>query len=70
LLAEIECRISSRDNVMEITLDVNSLNNLNWIYQNTRVLEREDQQDGAVRLKLRANPDLVSELEGMDDNRP
>jgi GTP-binding protein HflX len=67
LLSEIENRISSRDNVLEITLDVNSLSNLNWIYKNTRVLEREDQEDGAVRLKLRANPDLISELKGMDN---
>jgi GTP-binding protein HflX len=67
LLGEIENRISSRDNVLEITLDVNSLSNLNWIYKNTRVLERKDQEDGAVRLKLRASPDLLSELKGMDN---
>ena len=69
LLGEIENRISSRDNVLEITLDVNSLSNLNWIYKNTRVLERKDQEDGAVRLKLRASPDLISELKGMDNAR-
>ena len=66
LLSEIESRISSRDNVLEITLDVNSLGNLNWVYKHTRVLEREDREDGAVRLKLRANPDLVSEIMGMN----
>ncbi len=67
LLKEIEKRISSRDDVMEITLGVNSLGKLNWVYENTRVLEREDMEDGAVRLKLRANPDLFQEI-GMLDN--
>ena len=66
LLGEIENRISSRDNVLEITLDVMSMGKLNWVYENTRVLEREDKEDGAVRLKLRANPDVISELKGID----
>ncbi|MCP4184693.1 MAG: GTPase HflX, partial [Hyphomicrobiales bacterium] len=69
LLGEIENRISSRDNVLEITLDVNSMGNLDWIYKNTRVLARQDEENGTVRLKLRANPDLVSELKGMDSER-
>ncbi len=67
LLKEIEKRISSRDDVIEITLGVNSLGKLNWVYKNTRVLEREDREDGAVRLKLRANPDLFQEI-GLLDN--
>jgi len=66
LLSEIESRISSRDKVMEITLDVKSMGKLDWVYKNTRVLVRDDKEDGTVHLKLRANPDLIDELKGMD----
>ncbi len=56
LLEEIEERISGELGVIEVTLGVETLNKLNWVYENTTVLDRVDNEDGSVRLKLRVSP--------------
>ncbi len=62
LLAEIERRITVGEGVADITLGISALGRLNWVYENTYVLERKDNEDGSVSLKLRYNPKLASDV--------
>ncbi len=65
LLAEIEQRISGGRGLMEITLGLDMLSKLNWVYNNTNVLAREDLEDGSVKLRIRASPALVDEVKAL-----
>jgi len=58
LLALIEEKISGSENVIEFDLPLSAMGNLNWIYENTHVIERQDQPDGSVRLKVRTTENL------------
>ncbi len=64
LLELVEARIAGSDNVLEIDLPVESMRHLNWIYQNTHIIERSDQIDGSLKLKLRASPAVRDALQG------
>ena len=64
LLDVIEERLSGPDNVVEINLPLSSMGQLAWIYENTHVIERTDREDGSLWLKIRATPDIRSELFG------
>ena len=68
LLAQIEKRISGSKGLLEITLPVERLAKLNWLYENTTVLERIDNEDGSVWLKVRANPALIDEVVALGGN--
>ncbi len=65
LLKEVEKRISGGKGLLEITLPLERLAKLNWLYENTTVLEREDNEDGSVWLKVRATPALIDEVKGL-----
>ena len=65
LLEQVEKRISGGKGLLEITLPVERLAKLNWLYENTTVLEREDKDDGSVWLKVRATPALVDQVKGL-----
>lgn len=62
LLELIESRIAGSDNVLEFLLPLSSMGQLNWIYDNTHVIERSDQEDGSVRMKVRASKDVKDAL--------
>jgi GTP-binding protein HflX len=60
----IEEHIAGGDNVLDVQLPIQSMGNLNWIYENTHVIEREDKEDGSLALKVRVSPQLKSDLLG------
>ena len=62
LLELIESRLAGSDNVLEFQLPLSSMGQLTWIYDNTHVIERTDEEDGSVRMKVRATPDVKSAL--------
>ncbi|MEE9313102.1 MAG: GTPase HflX [Rhizobiaceae bacterium] len=64
LLELIEERIAGSDNVMEFTLPLKAMGNLNWIYENTHVIERTDQEDGTLLMKVRVSPTVKEQLMG------
>ena len=66
LCDEIERRISNGEGVAEIVLDISALGKLNWIYENTHMLERRDNEDGSVWLKMRADPKLITQIKSLD----
>lgn len=53
LLKVIEQRIGSGSQEMEIHLGVGDLNRLGWVYSNSEVLDRRDEDDGSITLKVR-----------------
>jgi len=55
LLARIESEISDVEDVVDVTLPIEALANLSWIYENTHVIGRKDLDDGSVQFQLRAN---------------
>lgn len=60
----IEERIAGSDNVLDVELAVRAMGNLNWVYENTHVIERRDREDGSVALKVRVSPQLRGDLLG------
>ncbi len=62
LLKLIETRISGSKNVLEIILPVEKMGRLSWIYNHAHVIDRKDQEDGSIWLKLRAQPASRNEL--------
>ena len=65
LLELIEDRVSKSDLVTEFQLPLALMGKLSWIYQNTHVIERRDQEDESLLLKVRANPDITEDLLGI-----
>ena len=63
LLELIETHIVGSDNVFEFNLPLPSMGQLPWIYDNTHVIERTDQEDGSILMKVRASPDVKSALQ-------
>ena len=62
LLKKIESIISDSDSVIDITLPIDKLGRLPWIYKNAHVIERKDLETGAIFMKLRAGREVRSEL--------
>jgi GTP-binding protein HflX len=60
LLAIIEARIGSSAQEMEIHLGLADMNRLGWVYSNSDVLDRRDEEDGSVTLKVRVQPAAVN----------
>ena len=55
LLARIEDRLANAAEVFEIRLPTGEGAGLAWCYANTEVLARDDEEDGSVHLRLRAD---------------
>ena len=64
LLELIEDRIAGSDNVLDITLPVEKMGNLNWIYENTHIIDRNDNDDGSLSMRVRVSPALREQLLG------
>jgi GTP-binding protein HflX len=62
LLAKVESIIADSDSVIEITLPIDKLGRLPWIYKNTHVIERSDLETGDIFMKLRAGREVRTEL--------
>ena len=62
LLAKIEGIIADSDSVIDITLPIDKLGRLPWIYKNAHVIERQDLETGAILMKLRAGREVRKEL--------
>ena len=62
LLERIEVRIAGSQDVVEILVPLEALGRLPWIYKNTHVIERNDNGDGSVQMKVRAPTKVRKEL--------
>ena len=65
LLKEIAARTGADENPLTVTIRPADLGRLPWIYQNSQVLAREDMEDGAVCLTLRAAGAVREKLEAI-----
>jgi GTPase len=57
LLDEIENRVSTGRAELDVALDAADGEGLHWLYEHTEVLDRADQEDGSLRLRVRVPPD-------------
>lgn len=62
LLNRVEGIIADSDSVIEITLPLDKLGRLPWIYKNAHVIERKDLETGDVFMKIRAGREVRKEL--------
>jgi GTPase len=63
LLAAIETKLTGIAQEFECLVDVQYLGKLDWIYRNSVVLERIDNEDGTVSLKIRTSKQTQMEIE-------
>lgn len=64
LLQVVEKFISGNEGLADITLTLEKLKNLPYIYENGHVIDREDNKDGSVSLKVRAPLHIVDKIKG------
>ncbi len=63
LLAEIERRISARDEVIELTLPPSSGKLAHWLHENAEVIDRQTDETGATHYKVRVSAERKAQLE-------
>ncbi|MGI9356076.1 MAG: GTPase HflX [Rhizobiaceae bacterium] len=63
LLPAVENRVAGSHALREIRLGLDAMGNLDWIYSNTQVVDRIDNDDGSLQLTLRVAPAVQEELE-------
>ena len=56
LLEAIEKKIGGSDRLMDIRLGVEELRHLSWVYEHAHVIDRLDDSDGTVHLRVRVQP--------------
>ncbi len=62
LLNEIESRLSRDASVFNLVLDHTMMGRLPWIYENSKVINRKDLDDGRLELKLMVTPQVKKKL--------
>ncbi len=63
LLAAIETKLSGIVEEFDIVIDVKNLGNLDWIYRNSVVINRKDNDNGSLALTLRTSNQTRIEIE-------
>jgi GTP-binding protein HflX len=63
LLAGIEERLAAGHVRMQVTVAPEDGSGLHWLYENSEILERSTDQDGAVHLNLRVAPERLERLQ-------
>ena len=63
LLAEIEQRISGKDEILELTLPPTAGKLAHWLHENAEVIARETDETGATRYKVRVDAERKARLE-------
>jgi GTP-binding protein HflX len=62
LLEQAESRIAGGDTAIEIILTPERMDQLSWIYQNAQVIDREDRENGDIRLRMNATKAVREKL--------
>ena len=63
LLSTVEDHLAARSTSLQITLDPSDGQGLNWLYENTEILSRDNEPDGAVGLTVRVPPQRLQRLQ-------
>lgn len=63
LMEEISSRLSGVLVETTVTLRVDQLQHLSWVYENAQVVQRDDREDGSVALDVRLSGDEAAKLE-------
>ncbi len=62
LLETVEEFIAGSDGVVDIAVPVSAMRHLDWIYRNVHVIEREDCEDGSLKMRVRVVPGIKDAL--------
>ena len=57
LLAAIERRLATHATSLHVDLDPSDGRGLNWLYETTEILARQDGEDGTIHLIVRVAPE-------------
>ncbi len=65
LVAAIDGRLGVNDEMLDVTLTGAEGSKLNWLYENTDVIKRQDGDDGSVTLTVRVGVEKRGRLQGI-----
>ena len=65
LLAEIERRIGSADELIELTLPASAGKLAHWLHENAEIISRETSESGETRFKVRVDAERKARLEAL-----
>ena len=63
LLATIERRLATHATALSLDLDPSDGRGLNWLYETTEILDRQDGEDGTVHLTVRVAPERMERVQ-------
>lgn len=63
LLGSIERRLATHSTSLSVELDPSDGGGLNWLYETTEILAREDGSDGRVHLTVRVAPERIERVQ-------
>ena len=63
LLATIERRLATHATSLHVDLDPSDGRGLNWLYETTEILAREDGEDGTIHLTVRVAPERMERVQ-------
>ncbi len=63
LLASIERRLATHSTSLAVELDPSDGRGLNWLYETTEILAREDGSDGTIHLTVRVAPERMERVQ-------
>ena len=63
LLGAVERRLAAHATSLQVDLDPSDGRGLNWLYETTEILAREDREDGTVHLTVRVAPERVARVQ-------
>ena len=63
LLAAVERRLATHATSLTLDLDPSDGRSLNWLYETTEILAREDDEDGTIHLTVRVAPERMERVQ-------
>ncbi len=63
LLGTIERRLATHATSLSLDLDPSDGRGLNWLYETTEILAREDHEDGTIHLTVRVAPERMARVQ-------
>ena len=63
LLDRIELRLAHNSTALAVTLDPSDGRGLNWLYESTEILSRQDDGEGFIHLTVRVPPERLQRVQ-------
>ena len=63
LLTSVERRLATHASSLTLSLDPSDGRGLNWLYETTEILSREDDEEGVIHLTVRVPPERLQRVQ-------